>query len=300
MQERYGLKPAAVAIYPMYRGIAKLRGDGGSAEAGRPRRASSTSSARTGTGSTTSSSTTSTPTPLARTATGPARSSAIEDLDAVIPALRELGPDVIVVTGDHSTPSQMAAHSWHPGARPDLGRAGGTRRGDLVRRAGLSRWGTEPASHQGPHAHRPGLRRPVGQVRRLMNLASLIEGHPDDAVAIVDFDDRVVTYGRVARSRSPPAGRLRRARRGARRSSRSTPRQLRRLCLCLLGPGRTRCGRRALQSDESRSRAAPGTGGGVRHHRRRRSRGRPSAGRCRSWNGAHQRRRRSSRRPSLG
>ena len=24
------------------------------------------------------------------------------------------GPDVIVVSGDHSTPTQMAAHSWHP------------------------------------------------------------------------------------------------------------------------------------------------------------------------------------------
>ena len=34
--------------------------------------------------------------------------------DAVIPELRDLAPDVIVVSGDHSTPSQMAAHSWHP------------------------------------------------------------------------------------------------------------------------------------------------------------------------------------------
>jgi 2,3-bisphosphoglycerate-independent phosphoglycerate mutase len=38
---------------------------------------------------------------------------AIEQLDAVVPRLRELGPDVIAVSGDHSTPSQMAAHSWH-------------------------------------------------------------------------------------------------------------------------------------------------------------------------------------------
>ena len=35
-------------------------------------------------------------------------------IDAVVPELRALGPDVIVVSGDHSTPSQMAAHSWHP------------------------------------------------------------------------------------------------------------------------------------------------------------------------------------------
>ncbi|MFO8142654.1 MAG: hypothetical protein R6T87_12400, partial [Marinobacter sp.] len=40
--------------------------------------------------------------------------AAIEDLDKVIPRLVELQPDVIVVTGDHSTPSALASHSWHP------------------------------------------------------------------------------------------------------------------------------------------------------------------------------------------
>jgi 2,3-bisphosphoglycerate-independent phosphoglycerate mutase len=40
--------------------------------------------------------------------------AAIEALDAAVPRLRELGPDVLAVSGDHSTPSQMAAHSWHP------------------------------------------------------------------------------------------------------------------------------------------------------------------------------------------
>lgn len=39
---------------------------------------------------------------------------ALEDLDEAIPALRSLGPDVLMVTGDHSTPSIMKAHSWHP------------------------------------------------------------------------------------------------------------------------------------------------------------------------------------------
>lgn len=38
----------------------------------------------------------------------------LEEVDAVIPKLRELGPDVIVVTGDHSTPAVMKFHSWHP------------------------------------------------------------------------------------------------------------------------------------------------------------------------------------------
>ena len=38
----------------------------------------------------------------------------IEEVDRFIPKLRKLNPDVIVVTGDHSTPSKLAFHSWHP------------------------------------------------------------------------------------------------------------------------------------------------------------------------------------------
>lgn len=40
--------------------------------------------------------------------------SVIEDVDPLIPKIRELGPDVLVVTGDHSTPCAMRSHSWHP------------------------------------------------------------------------------------------------------------------------------------------------------------------------------------------
>jgi len=113
MQERYGLNPAAVAIYPMYRGIAHLVGMevlpkpmdlDGQLDQLRDNwnrfdyffvHHKYTDSA-------------------GEDGNREGKVAAIEDLDAVIPALRELGPDVIVVTGDHSTPSQMAAHSWHP------------------------------------------------------------------------------------------------------------------------------------------------------------------------------------------
>ena len=113
MAERYGLAAAAVANYPMYRGVASLVGmtllDPGdnllenvavvkkhwdaytfffihfkyTDKAGED-------------------------------GDYDAKVQRIEELDAAVPALRALKPDVLVVTGDHSTPSKMRAHSWHP------------------------------------------------------------------------------------------------------------------------------------------------------------------------------------------
>ncbi len=41
--------------------------------------------------------------------------SLIEDADHdVVPKIMDLNPDVVVATGDHSTPSALAYHSWHP------------------------------------------------------------------------------------------------------------------------------------------------------------------------------------------
>lgn len=39
---------------------------------------------------------------------------AIEDVDALVPRILARKPDVLVITGDHSTPSAMRSHSWHP------------------------------------------------------------------------------------------------------------------------------------------------------------------------------------------
>jgi 2,3-bisphosphoglycerate-independent phosphoglycerate mutase len=111
--ERYGLRAAAVAIYPMYRGIARLLGMD---VLGRPADLDEQLDVLRGawgdydyfflhhkyTDS------------AGEDGDRGRKIAAIERLDAVVPALRHLGPDVVAVTGDHATPSQMAAHSWHP------------------------------------------------------------------------------------------------------------------------------------------------------------------------------------------
>jgi 2,3-bisphosphoglycerate-independent phosphoglycerate mutase len=41
------------------------------------------------------------------------KSEIIEDVDARLPAVLELGPDALAVTGDHATPAKLKSHSWH-------------------------------------------------------------------------------------------------------------------------------------------------------------------------------------------
>jgi 2,3-bisphosphoglycerate-independent phosphoglycerate mutase len=113
MQDVYGLKAACIAVYPMYKGLARLVGMD-VADAG------STLSEQVDT--------------LKKLwdkydffflhykytdSTGedgnfPAKVEMIEKLDMEIPRIRGLNPDVLIVTGDHSTPSKLKSHSWHP------------------------------------------------------------------------------------------------------------------------------------------------------------------------------------------
>ena len=111
--ELWKLRAAAVTVYPMYRGVARLVGmdalDGGSniqeqIEAIRAHwdeydffflHYKYTDSA-------------------GEDGDFQRKSDAIEAFDQAVPDIVALGPDVLVVTGDHSTPAMMAAHSSHP------------------------------------------------------------------------------------------------------------------------------------------------------------------------------------------
>ena len=113
MGAAYGLNPAAIAAYPMYRGLAHTLGmhviDAGSTFAEevqtlhrhysehdffyvhyKPADAAG------------------------EDGDFDAKVRALEELDTFIPSLLELDPDVFLVAGDHATPAIMANHTWHP------------------------------------------------------------------------------------------------------------------------------------------------------------------------------------------
>ncbi len=112
-EEVYGLRAAAIAVYPMYKGLAQLAG---MAIVGKPATLAEEidvlerawrdydfffvhfkyTDSRGEDGN------------FAE------KVKMIEQFDAVVPRVLALQPTVLVVTGDHSTPAAMKGHSWHP------------------------------------------------------------------------------------------------------------------------------------------------------------------------------------------
>jgi len=113
MQEVYKINPLAVAVYPMYRGLARLVGmeiadTGHSLEEEFETVKNhyqdydfffvhvkgSDSAGEDG--------------DFVR------KCKVLEQVDAALPVITDLNPDVLVITGDHSTPAVIHGHSWHP------------------------------------------------------------------------------------------------------------------------------------------------------------------------------------------
>lgn len=112
-EEVYGLKAAAIAVYPMYKGLAQLVGMD---IVGAPGTLSEEidvlekawndydfffvhfkyTDSRGEDGN------------------FPEKVRMIEQFDAIVPRVMALKPAVLIVTGDHSTPARLASHSWHP------------------------------------------------------------------------------------------------------------------------------------------------------------------------------------------
>jgi len=112
-EELYGLKAAAIAVYPMYKGLARLVGMTLLGESKTLAEQIDTLAACWNdydffflhfkyTDST------------GEDGNFAAKVARIEEFDAAIPRVTALGPDVLIVTGDHSTPSKLGSHSWHP------------------------------------------------------------------------------------------------------------------------------------------------------------------------------------------
>jgi 2,3-bisphosphoglycerate-independent phosphoglycerate mutase len=113
MNEIYKLKPAAIASYPMYRGLAKVVGmevlnTGATIEDEFETLKQNFNSYDffflhiKGTDS------------AGEDGDFDRKVDILEQIDRILPRLTALEPDVIVVTGDHSTPAVLKGHSWHP------------------------------------------------------------------------------------------------------------------------------------------------------------------------------------------
>lgn len=114
LAEIFGLRAAAIAVYPMYKGVARLVGmEPVEFEGERPADQIAALAAvwdqydfffihikKTDS--------------YGEDGNFEAKVAEIEAVDAVIPQLMALNPAVLIVGGDHSTPAKLRSHSWHP------------------------------------------------------------------------------------------------------------------------------------------------------------------------------------------
>ncbi|MPZ48678.1 MAG: 2,3-bisphosphoglycerate-independent phosphoglycerate mutase [Dehalococcoidia bacterium] len=113
MPEFTRMRTGAFAVYPMYRGLAKLVGMTAAPGGGNPK--SKVDEVRAAWDDFDFFFYHFKPADAAgEDGNYKAKVAALEQFDALVPELRSLGADVMMVAGDHSTPAQMAAHSWHP------------------------------------------------------------------------------------------------------------------------------------------------------------------------------------------
>ena len=113
-QARYALKAACVAVYPMYKGVAKLVGMDiidfpGETPADEFKAVAKVWNdyhfffihiKKTDS--------------YGEDGNFDSKVHVIETVDEALPLLTDLKPDVIIITGDHSTPALLKSHSWHP------------------------------------------------------------------------------------------------------------------------------------------------------------------------------------------
>lgn len=111
--DTFGLRSVAVAQYPMYRGVAKLVGMD-SLEVGPSRDELFQALARAWPEYDFAFVHVKDPDKAGEDGDFHRKVEVIEEIDRYIPKIIELQPDVILVTGDHSTPAALRSHSWHP------------------------------------------------------------------------------------------------------------------------------------------------------------------------------------------
>jgi 2,3-bisphosphoglycerate-independent phosphoglycerate mutase len=112
LHERFGLSAISLAKYPMYRGVAKLVGMTVPAV---PTSVDETVTLYERHGPDNDLSFLHFKDPDTRGHDGDfgGKVAAIEEVDSVVPRILATEPDVLIVTGDHSTPAVYAEHSWH-------------------------------------------------------------------------------------------------------------------------------------------------------------------------------------------